>query len=134
MASWREPAACIRGPAPAKPSLNLPDEAEPLLPIPAPEGALRVAAVSDSGRLLLFPAEELPEAAGGRGVLLIGLKNGERLAAAALIGPRDRLIVQCGERKMTLRGQALENYFRQAGAAWAGATARLAEERDPAGL
>ena len=91
--------------------LNLPDQAKPLLPVPAPSGAVRVAAVSDDGRLLLFPAEELPEAAGGRGVLLIGLKNGERLAAATLIGPRDRLIIQCGDRKMTLRGQALESYF-----------------------
>ena len=90
--------------------LNLPDKAEPLMPVPSPDGTVRVAAVSDDGRLLLFPAEELPEAAAGRGVLLIGLKNGERLAAATLIGLRDRLIMQCGDRKMTLRGQALESY------------------------
>ncbi len=91
--------------------LNLPEDSRPLMPVPALESDSRVAAVSEDGRLLLFPAEELPEAASGRGVLLIGLKKSERLAAATVIGLRDRLIVHCGERKMTLRGQALEGYL-----------------------
>ena len=91
--------------------LNLPEDSRPLMPVPALESDSRVAAVSGDGRLLLFPAEELPEAASGRGVLLIGLKKSERLAAATVIGLRDRLIVHCGERKMTLRGQALEGYL-----------------------
>ena len=91
--------------------LNLPDGAQPMAPVPVPEGKCRVAAVADDGRLLLFPAEELPEAAGGRGVLLMGLKNGEQLAAVTLIGLRDRLIVHCGARKMTLRGQSLGDFL-----------------------
>ena len=91
--------------------LNLPEDSRPLMPVPALESDSRVAAVSEDGRLLLFPAEEMPEAASGRGVLLIGLKKSERLAAATVIGLRDRLIVQCGERKMTLRGQTLEGYL-----------------------
>ena len=90
--------------------LNLAEGAEPLLPVPVLDSPCRVAAVSDDGRLLLFGADELPESAAGRGVLLMGLKNGERLAAATMIGLRDRLIVYCGERKMTLRGQTLESY------------------------
>ena len=90
--------------------LNLPEGAEPLLPVPALAPNSRVAAVSGDGRLLLFPLAELPESAAGRGVLLIGLKKSERLAAATVIGLRDRLEVHCGKRKMTLRGQALENY------------------------
>ena len=91
--------------------LNLPEGAEPLLPAPAPAPDCRVAAASGDGRLLLFPLEELPEAASGRGVMLIGLKKSESLAAATVIGPRDRLMVHCGERKMTLRGQALEKFL-----------------------
>ena len=91
--------------------LNLPEDSRPLMPVPALESDSRVAAVSEDGRLLLFPAEEMPEAASGRGVLLIGLKKSERLAAATVIGLRDRLIVHCGERKMTLRGQTLEGYL-----------------------
>ncbi|WP_446830501.1 DNA topoisomerase IV subunit A [Candidatus Foliamicus sp.] len=91
--------------------LNLPEGAEPLPPTPALDADSLVAAVSDSGRLLLFPLAELPESGGGRGVLLMALKNGERLAAATVIAARDRLIVHCGERRMTLRGQALENYL-----------------------
>ena len=90
--------------------LNLPEGAQPLLPVPALEPDSRVAAVSGDGRLLLFPSAELPESAAGRGVLLIGLKNAEYLAAATVIGLRDRLEVHCGARRMTLRGQALENY------------------------
>ena len=91
--------------------LNLPEDAEPLLPAPAPGPDCRVAAASGDGRLLLFPLEEMPEAASGRGAMLIGLKKSERLAAATVLGPRDRLVVHCGERKMTLRGQALEKFL-----------------------
>ncbi|MCY4477821.1 MAG: DNA topoisomerase IV subunit A [Gammaproteobacteria bacterium] len=91
--------------------LNLPEDSRPLMPVPALESDSRVAAVSGDGRLLLFPVEEMPEAASGRGVLLIGLKKSERMAAATVIGLRDRLIVHCGERRMTLRGQTLEGYL-----------------------
>ena len=90
--------------------LNLADQSEPLQPAPVPGPESLVAAVSDDGRLLLFPVRELPESAAGRGALLIGLKDGERLAAATVIGPRDRLLVHCGERRMTLRGRALASY------------------------
>ena len=91
--------------------MNLPEGAEPLPPLALLDAPCRIAAVSDSGRLLLLDADELPQSAAGRGVLLIKLNEGERLAAVAAIGPRDRLIVQCGQRKMTLRGQALESYL-----------------------
>ncbi|MCY3988845.1 MAG: DNA topoisomerase IV subunit A [Gammaproteobacteria bacterium] len=91
--------------------LNLAEDSEPLLPVPVLDSPCRVAAVSGDGRLLLFGVDELPESAAGRGVLLIGLKNGERLAAATIIGPRDRLLVHCGQRRMTLRGKTLENYL-----------------------
>ena len=90
--------------------LNLAGESEPLHPAPVPGADSLVAAASGDGRLLLFPAGELPESAAGRGVLLLGLKKDERLAAVTVINPRDRLVVQCGERRMTLRGQVLENY------------------------
>ena len=116
--------------------LNLPEDAEPLMPVPVMEPKSRVAAVSVDGRLLLFPAEELPDAGAGRGVLLIGLKKSERLAAATVIGPRDRLVVHCGMRTMTLRGQTLENYLgkralrgRMLPRGWQKSVTRLA--RDP---
>ncbi len=90
--------------------LKLAEESEPMQPAPVPDPDSRVAAVSSAGRLLLFPLAELPEAAGGRGVLLMKLGEGENLRAAIVIGARDRLVVHCGQRKMTLRGQALEKY------------------------
>ena len=90
--------------------LKLAAGSAPLQPSAVPGPDSRVAVVSGGGRLLLFPVSQLPESAAARGVLLIGLKNGERLSAATVIGARDRLIVHCGERRMTLRGQALEDY------------------------
>jgi len=90
--------------------LRLADGSEPMPPAAVPEADSRVAVASSDGRLLLFPVEELPESAAARGVLLMGLKKGERLAAATVIGARDRLLVHCGKRRMTLRGQALEEY------------------------
>ena len=90
--------------------LKLAEGSEPLQPAAVPGADSRVAVVSDGGRLLVFPVEELPESAAARGVLLMGLKNGARLAAVTVIGARDRLVVHCGKRKMTLRGQALESY------------------------
>ena len=91
--------------------LNLAEASRPLLPAPVAGTDSLVAAASDSGRLLLFSVAELPETARGRGVLLMGLAKGERLAAVAVIGPHDRLVVQCGERRMTLRGQALKAHL-----------------------
>ncbi|MCY4255650.1 MAG: DNA topoisomerase IV subunit A [Gammaproteobacteria bacterium] len=90
--------------------LRLAEGSEPMPPAAVPEAGSRVAVASSDGRLLLFPVQELPESAAARGVLLMGLKKGERLAAATVIGARDRLGVHCGKRRMTLRGQALEDY------------------------
>ncbi len=90
--------------------LKLAEGSEPMPPAAVPGSDSRVAVASSDGRLLLFAVEELPESAAARGVLLMGLKKGERLAAATVIGARDRLAVHCGKRRMTLRGQALEDY------------------------
>lgn len=56
-----------------------------LPPTPVPEGTRHIAALSGEGRLLVFPVEEMKELAGGKGVILMGLNDGEKLFAARAI-------------------------------------------------
>ena len=84
-------------------------------PAPAEEGAW-VAAASDAGRLLCFPAAELPELARGRGNKMLGIdskkfKAGEEaMVAAVVLPPGASLRVLCGQRTMTLKPRDLEAY------------------------
>src|SRR5690606_7339369 len=78
--------------------------------LPAPFGAAEfpgdasVAAVNSEGRLLLFPAAELPELARGKGNKLFGISSRkyadgtERLVAAAVLGEGDSLLLRSGQR------------------------------------
>jgi topoisomerase-4 subunit A len=53
-----------------------------LPPVRIPEGAGEVACVSEGARLLVFPLAEVKIQSGGRGVILMGLDEGEALVAA----------------------------------------------------
>ena len=57
------------------------DEGEALLaPALVPAGVSEVAALSQQGRLLVFPLEEVKElAVGGKGVMVVRLHEGERM-------------------------------------------------------
>jgi topoisomerase-4 subunit A len=61
---------------------------EPLRPVlvdPATDD--RIACASESGRLLVFPASEIKaQAAGGRGVILLGLDEAEKMVGAVTCG------------------------------------------------
>jgi len=86
-----------------------------------PERDDRIACLSERGRLLVFPADEIKaQPAGGRGVLLMGLDDGERLVAVVTCGA-DGVVVSGRNRagnpaSVELAGAAL--------AAHAGARAR----------
>ena len=75
-----------------------------------------VAAVSSVGRLLIFPADELPELARGKGNKILAIpsakyKSGEeRMIATQVLGVNDGLQAVCGERMMTLKWQDLGHY------------------------
>ena len=75
-----------------------------------------VAAVSSAGRLLVFPADELPELARGKGNKILGIpsakyKTGEeRMVAAQILGADDGLQVFSGQRTMTLKWEDLGHY------------------------
>ena len=61
---------------------------EPLRPtVVDPATDDRIACVSDSGRLLVFPAGEIKaQASGGRGVIFLGLDAGEKMVGAVTCG------------------------------------------------
>jgi len=79
---------------------------------------IAVVAVTDGaeGRLLVFPVSELPELSKGRGNKLFNIPAAkaeareELVAGVAVVAPRGKLRVLCGERAMTLSYAELEAY------------------------
>ncbi|WP_448507117.1 DNA topoisomerase IV subunit A [Immundisolibacter sp.] len=103
--------------------LTLPDGALPLAPLRVDgDSDLRLACVSTAGRLLVFPASELPELARGKGVKLLGIPgklvaSGEEKLLAVLALPDDAALkVLSGGRHLTLRGSDLDAYSGSRGA------------------
>ena len=97
--------------------LTLPDGALPLAPLPLPpDEGLRLACVSTAGRLLVFPAAELPELPRGKGVKLLGIpgkliaSGEEKLQCVLPLPAGAALKVLAGGRHLTLRGADLEGY------------------------
>jgi len=91
--------------------------------VPAPvvgeefPGDAWVAAASNLGRLLMFPAEELPEMARGKGNKVLGIptakfKSGEeRMVAITVLGEEDALEIISGGRRMCLKATEHEKYI-----------------------
>jgi topoisomerase-4 subunit A len=87
-------------------------------PVPAGDfpGRLQVAALSSEGRLLVFPAAELPEMARGKGNKIFGISGAaykaskEKLQAVAVLAPGDSLKLTGGQRTMTLGPGDLKEY------------------------
>jgi topoisomerase-4 subunit A len=107
-----------------KAALRVPEGAAVLVPVLAPAdfpGAARVAAVSSEGRLLVFPASELPELARGKGNKVFAIpaakfRSGEeRLAVVAVLPAGASLLLTCGQRTMTLAPGDLKDYLGKRG-------------------
>jgi topoisomerase-4 subunit A len=73
----------------------------------------RVAVVSNTGRLLLFSAAQLPVLGRGKGNKLMGLSQGEHLAAVAILHAGEALVLHAGARTLTLKGADLDLYSGQ---------------------
>lgn len=104
--------------------LSVPAGASVLAPVMVPDGeddaALRVAAVSSDGYLLVFPLQELPELARGKGNKIVSLpaRQGEAapvMAGIVVLGAGTTLAIEAGRRRMTLKGGDLERYVGQRG-------------------
>jgi len=90
------------------------DGARLLPPVPIDPQLDWIAAVSDSGYLAVFGADEVKEMPAGKGVKLLDLRAGERLARAEVL--RDKLALPGkGGRAVTLSGEDLEGYVRKRG-------------------
>jgi topoisomerase-4 subunit A len=96
--------------------LTLPAGAQVVSPVPVDKDARWVAAVSNEGRLLIFPLEELPSLSRGKGNKLMGIPPArvkareEFLIAVAALGDSDALTIWAGKRHLTLRPAELEHY------------------------
>nr|WP_300305979.1 DNA topoisomerase IV subunit A [Halomonas sp.] len=98
--------------------LSLPNGCNVLAPVEVPGGeeGLSVAAVSNEGRLLLFPLEQLPEMAKGKGNKMIDIpgaraaRREEFVRDLVVLAPGDALVVHSGKRKLTLKGEELDYY------------------------
>ncbi|GAB5452246.1 MAG: DNA topoisomerase IV subunit A [Halioglobus sp.] len=75
-----------------------------------------VAAVSNEGRMLLFPLEELPQLSRGKGNKIISIPPGrvqsrdEFVVAVQVLEETDALVIHSGKRHLTLKGQDLKHY------------------------
>jgi topoisomerase-4 subunit A len=98
-------------------ALVLPPSQVPLAEGAAPAADARVVLVNSEGRLLLFPAGDVPELPRGKGNKLFGiptrkaLSREETVVAAAVLSGGASLIVSSGERKMTLTPANLKDYL-----------------------
>ncbi|HTF95185.1 MAG TPA: DNA topoisomerase IV subunit A [Cellvibrio sp.] len=97
--------------------LNLPEGGLVLPPqiISDPEKAL-LAAVSNDGRLLVFPITELPELAKGKGNKIMNIPSAkvqsreEFVVSLNVISPGQQLTLYSGKRHITLKSSDLEHY------------------------
>ena len=86
----------------------------PLAPLPLIAESTELAVLSEGGRLLLFPMDEMKEMPRGRGVILMSLEPGESLLSVCAIGPAG-LLVEGPARggalaRVALGGAELERY------------------------
>ena len=80
-----------------------------------------VAAISNEGRMLVFPISELPELSKGKGSKIIGiskkkyLSGEENLSFIAVLGEGRELKLNSGKRHFTIKNKDLQNFIGQRG-------------------
>lgn len=100
-----------------KAALSLPKNAQVLSPIRIhdPQHDMLVA-VTNEGRMLVFPVNELPELTKGKGNKILNIPTAraasreELLVAVAVLSPNDQLQVISGRQHLKLKGAELEHY------------------------
>lgn len=77
--------------------MTIDEGAQPLAPMPVLPQASQVACLSSTGRLAVFGFDEMKSlTAGGRGIILMGLDEGEKLAQALAITPAGVVLLGTG--------------------------------------
>jgi topoisomerase-4 subunit A len=103
--------------------VSVPKGARIMQPVMIPETTktLYLGAISNEGRMLVFPLGELPELAKGKGNKIISIPSArvqsreEFVVAVAVFAEDDQLEIQAGKRKMGLQFSDLEHYFGERG-------------------
>ena len=104
--------------------VNVPKGASIMTPVmlpPGPPDQLYLTAISNEGRMLVFPLSELPELAKGKGNKIISIPSArvqnreEYVVAVAVFSPQDQLQIQAGKRRMSLQFSDLEHYLGERG-------------------
>ena len=99
--------------------LNPPTGAEVMTPVPLPDvpvEQLMLAALSNEGRLLVFPLDQLPQLSKGKGNKIIDIPSRraanreEMVKALAVLGAEDSLCITAGKRTLTLKPDDLAHY------------------------
>jgi topoisomerase-4 subunit A len=98
--------------------LSLPKGGQVLQPaaVPAQDEGAWVAAVSNEGRLLVFPLADLPQLARGKGNKIMGIPSArvqsreEFLVAVRVITEAQAVVILAGKRHLTLKFSELEHY------------------------
>jgi len=86
--------------------IRLPEKSLPLLSVEVRENDQWIAAVSDEGRLLVFPLDDLPRMAKGKGNKIISVagrgKGGDVMLSSCSFAEQDSLVISAGKRSLTL--------------------------------
>ena len=86
--------------------IKLPDQARPLLSTQVQDDDQWIAAVSDEGRLLVFPIADLPVMTKGKGNKIISVqgraKGGDTMLSCCSFSEKDALVIHAGKRSLTL--------------------------------
>ncbi|WP_250655009.1 DNA topoisomerase IV subunit A [Alkalimarinus coralli] len=105
-----------------KAAISLPKGAEVMMPVPVDDSATQyLVAVSNEGRMLVFPVRDLPELSKGKGNKIISIPSArvqsreELMALVTVFGEEDRLIIHSGKRHLKLRFSDLEHYLGERG-------------------
>jgi topoisomerase-4 subunit A len=105
-----------------KAALSVPKGAEVMHPIAiADVDTQYIAAVSNEGRMLVFPVKDLPALAKGKGNKIISIPSArvqsreELMVTVALFSEDDFLIIHSGKRHLKLRFNDLEHYIGERG-------------------
>jgi len=97
--------------------LSLPQGAKVMAPVSIPQGFDRLAVATLQGRLLIFPLQDLPELAKGKGNKLIQIppadlaSGADAVVAITALTTGGELKVFSGKRHVTLKGVDVENYL-----------------------
>jgi len=97
--------------------LTLPPGARVMTPVPLVDpGSDRIVAISNEGRMLVFPLRELPALSRGKGNKIIGIpaqrvaERQEFVVALAGVPPKGKLVIISGKRRFTLKSGDLDLY------------------------